>query len=401
MKIDKKNSLPPKMGFSTSSVHGGSIVEEKHRPLTTPIYQTATYTFEDTQNLHDFFQGKLDRVAEYGRYGNPTQNVAEGKLTSLENAEACLLMASGMNAVTTAILSICRQGDHIVITDDSYRRTRQFVIQILSKFGISFTFVKPQIKTIEQAIMSQKTKLLISESPTNPYLHILDMEALAKICQQNKVKSLIDSTFATPYNQRPLSFGIDIVVHSVTKYLSGHNDILGGAILGKEYLINAFRDLLSIMGGVIDPNSCYLLLRGLKTFALRIQQQNNSTQKIAEFLESHPKIEKVYYLGLKSHPNYELAKKQMRGFGGVVSFLVKADLKNTSKFVDQMQLAQIAPSLGGVETLIEQPALMSYYEMDDSERAKIGIHSNLIRLAVGIEDVEDLLSDLDQALALL
>ncbi len=401
METDKKTIKLPQMGFSTSSVHGGSVMEAQHCPLTTPIYQTATYTFKNTQGLHDFFQGKSDRIAEYGRYGNPTQSVAEAKLKSLENAEACLLMASGMNAVTTAILSICRQGDHIVITDDSYRRTRQFVTQVLSKFGISFNFVKPQIEDIEKAVVSQKTKLLISESPTNPYLHILDMEALARVCKQNNVKSLIDSTFATPYNQRPLAFGIDIVIHSVTKYLSGHNDILGGAILGKEHLINAFRELLSIMGGVIDPNSCYLLLRGLKTFALRIQQQNSSTQKIAEFLESHPKIEKVYYLGLKSHSNYELAKKQMRGFGGVVSFLVKADLENTSKFIDQMQFAQIAPSLGGVETLIEQPALMSYYEMEDSERVKIGIHSNLVRLSVGIEDVEDLISDLNQALRLL
>ena len=279
MESSKKFIESSKVGFSTSSVHAGEVVEKHHRPLTTPIYQTATYTFENTQNLHDFFQGKLNRVAEYGRYGNPTQEIAENKLKALENAESCLLLASGMNAVTTAIFSICRKGDHIVITDDSYRRTRQFITQVLSKFDISFTFVNPHVRDIEKAITEKKTKLLISESPTNPYLHVLDMKVIANICKKNKVKSLIDSTFATPYNQRPLDFGIDIVVHSVTKYLGGHNDILGGAVLGKEYLINAFRELLAIMGGIIDPNSCYLLLRGLKTFALRIKHQNNSAQK--------------------------------------------------------------------------------------------------------------------------
>ncbi len=398
MESSKKFIKSSKVGFSTCSVHAGEVVEKNHRPLTTPIYQTATYTFENTQNLHDFFQGKLNRVAEYGRYGNPTQNIAENKLKALENAESCLLLASGMNAVTTAILSICRKGDHIVITDDSYRRTRQFITQVLSKFDVNFTFVNPYVQDIEKAITENKTKLLISESPTNPYLHVLDMEAIANICQKNKVKSLIDSTFATPYNQRPLDFGIDIVIHSVTKYLGGHNDILGGAVLGKEYLISAFKELLAIMGGVIDPNSCYLLLRGLKTFALRIKHQNNSAQKIAEFLSSHPKIQKVYYLGLKSHSNHELAKKQMNGFGGVISFLVKTNLEGTSKFIDTMQLAQIAPSLGGVETLIEQPALMSYYEMEPSERAKIGIHGNLVRLSIGIEDTKDIINDLTQAL---
>ena len=402
MKSDPPHSdqrISSGMGFSTASVHAGETAEKAHRPLTSPIYQTATYTFEDTQNLHDFFQGKLNRVAEYGRYGNPTQNIAENKLKILENAEACLLCASGMTAVTTAILSICRQGDHIVITDDSYRRTRQFVMQVLSKFGIDFSFVEPRMKYIQEAILRKKTKLLISESPTNPYLHVLDMKAIAEICKQNQVKSLIDSTFATPYNQRPLDFGIDIVVHSITKYLGGHNDILGGAIFGKEHLITAFKELLSIMGGVIDPNSCYLLIRGLKTFALRIKHQNDSAQKIAEFLEAHPKIEKVYYLGLSSHPNHDLASKQMRGFGGVISFLVKADLAHTSKFIDRVRLAQIAPSLGGVETLIEQPALMSYYEMPEAERVQIGIYGNLVRLSVGIEDTEDLMDDIDQALA--
>ena len=303
-----------------------------------------------------------------------------------------------MTAVTTVILSILKQGDHIVITDDSYRRTRQFVIQVLSKFGIQFTFVKPYAEDIEAAFENQKTKLLISESPTNPYLHVLDMEAVADICQKHKVKSMIDSTFATPYNQRPLDFGIDIVIHSVTKYMGGHNDILGGAILGKNHLVTAFKEVLSMMGGIIDPHSCYLLIRGLKTFALRIKQQNESAEKIAGFLEAHPKVKRVYYPGLASHPNHELAKKQMNGFGGVISFIVEGDLNTTSEFIDRLKIPLIAPSLGGVESLIEQPALMSFYEMLEEEREQLGIYGNLVRLSVGIENSDDLISDLEQSL---
>ena len=385
-------------GFSTLAVHAGEPRIKEHQPLTTPIYQTATYTFKDTKSVHNFFQGKEDRIAEYGRYGNPTQKVAEQKLKELENAEACLLFSSGMNAVSTAILGICKQGDHIVITDDSYRRTRQFVTQILSKFGIEFSFVKPDSESMEKAIQPDKTRLLISESPTNPYLHILDLKEVARICKKYKIKSLIDSTFATPYNQRPIEFGIDIVIHSITKYLGGHNDILGGALLSKEHLILAFKELQSIMGGVIDAHSSYLLIRGLKTFPLRIKQQNKSSQKIASFLEEHPNIERVWYPGLRSHPNHSLAKAQMKGYGGVISFLVKADLDKTSRFINSMKIAQIAPSLGGVETLIEQPALMSYYETPNDEREKLGIYGNLVRLSVGIEDTNDLISDLDQSL---
>ena len=390
--------MDQRSGFSTLAVHGGEHRNKEHQPLTTPIYQTATYTFEDTKSLHNFFQGKDDRIAEYGRYGNPTQQVAEQKLRGLEQAEACLLFSSGMNAITTAILSICKKGDHIVLTDDSYRRTRQFVIQILHKFGIGFSFVKPDSKSIAEAILPDQTKLLISESPTNPYLHILDMQKIVSVCKKYKIKSLVDATFATPYNQRPLKFGIDIVAHSITKYLGGHNDILGGALLGREHLISAFKELQSIMGGVIDPHSCYLLIRGLKTFPLRIRQQNESSQKIATFLEGHGKIKRVWYPGLRSHPNHLLARSQMDGYGGVISFLVKADLNTTSSFIDSMKIAQIAPSLGGVETLIEQPALMSYYEMPDSEREKLGIYGNLVRLSVGIEDTDDIISDLEQSL---
>ena len=209
---------------------------------------------------------------------------------------------------------------------------------------------------------------------------------------------MIDATFATPYNQQPTSFGIDLVVHSVTKYLSGHNDILGGALLGKEHLISAMKDLQSIMGGLLDPNSCYLLLRGLKTFALRVKHQNESALEIAKFLEGHEKIEKVWYPGLESHPDHAIASKQMRGFGGVISFQVKGDLQSGSDFIDALEIPYIAPSLGGVESLIEQPALMSYYDLTTEQRLQVGIADNLIRFSVGVEDTSDIIADLKQGL---
>ncbi len=387
-----------KKGYSTRAVHGGEPRKKEHYPLTTPIYQTATYTFENTADLHDFFQGKTKRVAEYGRYGNPTQQVAEEKLRELEGAEACLLFSSGMSAVTTAILAICKKGDHLVITSDSYRRTRQFILQVLSKYDIEYSFVEPTAKALEESF-KDNTRLLISESPTNPYLHVLDLEAVADVCKKHRVKSMIDATFATPYNQRPIEFGIDLVVHSATKYLAGHNDLMAGALLGKQFLVDAIKELQSIMGGVLDANSSYLLIRGLKTFALRMKQQNESAMKIAAFLEKHDKVERVWYPGLETHPDFEIAVKQMNGFGGVISFRIKGDLQSGTTFVDGTEIPFIAPSLGGVETLIEQPALMSYYELSTEQREELGIYDNLIRLSVGIEDTEDLIADLDQALA--
>ncbi len=387
-----KSSLQP----ATLSVHAGELYSE-HYPITTPIFQTSTYYFAKTKDLHDFFQGKSKRIAEYGRYGNPTQKAAEKKLAALDKAEACLLCSSGMNAITSTIISMCRSGDHIIITDDSYRRTRQFIMEIISKFNIQFSFVKPDIQEI-QKVIKPSTRLLISESPTNPYLYLLDIQKVADICKQHSIKSIIDSTIATPYNQNPIEFGIDIVIHSVTKYLAGHNDILGGAILGKSHLISAISDFQSMTGGIMDPHACYLLIRGLKTFALRLEHQNQSALEIARTLEKNKYIKQVWYPGLPSHPHHAIARKQMKGFGGVISFMVDADIDKTSKFIDCLQIPKIAPSMGGVESLIEQPALMSYYELSNIEREKISIFGNLVRLSVGIEDTSDLVQDIEKAL---
>jgi len=384
---------------STLAVHGGEPHQKAHDAITTPIVAASTYVFKSTAELRSYFDGDIDRE-EYGRYGNPTVRAAEGKLAQLEGAGDCVLFPSGMSAVTTTLLLMLKSGDHVVMTSDCYRRTRQFVGTVLGRFGVTATLVEPgDYEGLEKAIVPGKTKLLISESPTNPYLRVVDLPRLAKIRDRHAgVKILIDSTFATPINQRPLQLGADLVLHSCTKYFGGHNDLLAGAVCGNEGLVSAIRDFRGVMGGVLDPHSAYLLIRGIKTLALRVERQNASALEIAQFLERHPKVEKVFYPLLPSHPDHAIAREQLRGGGGVVSFLVKGGLDEGSKVIDACKIASLAPSLGGVETLIEQPALMSFYEMTTEQRLQIGIRDNLIRLAVGIEDVADLIADLGQAL---
>jgi cystathionine gamma-synthase len=391
------HELPGPLGPSTTAVHGGEPRPKPAHALATPIVQTATYSFANTQELVDHFEGKIDRV-EYGRYGNPTQRIAEAKLAALEGADDCLLFSSGMAAMTTTLFAILSRGTHVVVTDDSYRRTRQFLNQTLSRFGIEVSTVPAgDYDALEDAIRPT-TRALVSESPTNPYNRIMDLARFAEIGRRHRVKTVIDGTFATPYNQRPLEFGIDIVMHSATKFLGGHNDLLAGAVLGSRELVEGIRSLHAVSGAVVDPFAAYLLVRGLKTFALRMERQNANAQAVAEFLVRHPRVSAVHYAGLPSHPQHEIAKKQMRGYGGVVSFEVRGDLAAASRVVDACRIPYIASSLGGVESLIEQPAIMSFYELTTEERLAIGIKDSLIRYSVGIEDADDLIADLAQSL---
>jgi len=380
------------------SVHGGEPRQKPSHALTTPIVQTTTYTWANSQELKDYFDGKIDERIDYGRYGNPTQKVAESKLAALEGAADCLLFASGMGAMTTVLYALLSRGTHVVITDDSYRRTRQFLNAMLPRYGIEISTVPAgDYEALEDAI-KPTTRVLVSESPTNPYNRILDLERFGAIGRKHRVKTVIDATFATPYNVRPLDWGVDLVMHSASKYLGGHNDLLAGAVLGSRHLIGGIRSLQATTGAIVDPFAAYLLVRGLKTFALRMERQNQSAQTIAEFLAAHPRVERVHYPGLPSHPGHDVAKKQMRGFGGVVSFEVRGDLDAASRVVDACTIPYIAASLGGVESLIEQPAIMSFYELTTEERLQVGIKDNLIRYAVGIEDADDLIADLAQAL---
>jgi len=387
------------VGPSTLAVHGGEPRDKLAHALTTPIVQTATYTWANSQELKDHFEGNIEHRIDYGRYGNPTQRTAELKMAALEGAGDCLLFSSGMAGITTALFAMLSRGAHVVITDDSYRRTRQFLHATLSRFGIEASTVPAgDYEALEDAIRPT-TRVLVSESPTNPYNRILDLERFAAIGRRHRVKTVIDATFATPYNVRPLEYGVDIVMHSATKYLSGHNDLLAGAVLGSRDLVQGFRQLQAMTGATVDPFAAYLLVRGLKTFALRMERQNANAQAIAEFLAKHPRVERVHYAGLPTHPAHDIARKQMRGFGGVVSFEVRGDLDAASRVVDACTIPYIAASLGGVESLIEQPAIMSFYELSTEERLEVGIKDNLIRYSVGIEDAHDLIADLDQALA--
>ena len=388
--------------LSTEVVHAGENRPFPHHALALPIFDTATYTFENTADLRQFMEARMWGLAEgrveYGRYGNPTVFAVEARVAALSAGQAAVLMSSGMAAVTNTLLSLLYAGDHLVITDDSYRRTRQFCTTFLKRWGIECSVVSAgDLEQLESAIRPN-TKIIVSESPTNPYLRVLDLERLVDIAKRHKVKTLIDSTFATPINQRPLEFGIDLVVDSATKYLGGHNDLLAGVVVGSESLMAMIRQNQWVLGSVCDPHTAYLVQRGLKTLALRVRQQNMSAMKVAEFLEAQIQVRRVWYPGLRSHPDHDIAREQMRGFGGVVSFELDGDLEATSGFIDAVQLPLIASSLGGVETLIEQPALMSYFELSTEERLEVGIKDNLVRLSVGIESPDDLIADLAKAL---
>lgn len=390
-------SRSAEMGPSTRAVHGGERRPKAYFSITTPVVHSSTFTFPRTADLIEFMEGRATRGEEYGRYGNPTREEVESKLAALEGAEAALLFSSGMAAITTTLLAVLRRDAHVVFTSDCYRKTRQFAQTVLRKFGMACDLVPPNVAAVEAAL-KPNTQLIFTESPTNPYLSVVDLEKLVALARSRRIKTVIDSTFGTPYNQRPLELGVDLVIHSATKYLGGHNDILAGCIMGGSDLVSAIRDLQGVLGAVPDPMGCYLLGRGLKTFALRMERQNASGQAVAEYLESHPKVARVHYPGLASHPDHAVARRQMRGFGGVVSFELHGTLQDCSRFVDALKIPQIAPSLGGVESLIEQPALMSFFELSPEDRAAIGIKENLLRFAIGIEDADDLIRDLQQAL---
>ena len=286
----------------------------------------------------------------------------------------------------------------MVLFADCYRRTRQFVTTFLARFGVESTLVPPSDVDALEAALRPETKLVISEAPTNPYQRVPDLTRIAEICRARRIKTMIDSTFATPINLRPAEHGIDLVVHSATKYIGGHHDTLGGVLAGKAGLVDLVRDLRNVLGGVLDPHAAYLLLRGAKTMALRVAEQNRTALALARTLEGHPKVRRVHYPGLESHPDHATAARLMDGYGGVVTFEVDGDLAATSRVVDAARIPRIAPSLGGVESLIEQPALMSFFELTTEQRREVGIEDSLIRYAVGIEDVDDLSGDLLSAL---
>ncbi|MEC7977412.1 MAG: PLP-dependent aspartate aminotransferase family protein [Planctomycetota bacterium] len=389
---------PQGPGLSTLSVHAGESRQKPANSLTDPIVCASTYSFENSQAIIDYIEQDQQR-GEYGRYGNPGEWVVEQKLAALDGAEDGVLYSSGMAAIVGLFMTRLNQGDEVIFFDECYHRSREFCTKHLSRFGVVTRQVKAcDYEAMEDAI-NENTRLLVSESPTNPHLSVVDLERFATIGKKHQVDTLIDATLATPYNLRPIEYGVDYVLHSATKYLGGHNDLLAGVIVGSKEKLEDVRKLRGIMGAINAPHSIYLLERGLKTFELRMERHNQNGQAVAEFLADHPAVEKVYYPGLESHPYYEVAQETMRGFGGLVTFLVKdADWRQTANIVDHCKIARIAPSLGGVETLIEQPLVMSYFQCTPEERKRFGIPDNMIRVACGIENTADLIQDLSQAI---
>ena len=385
-------------GFSTTSVHAGEARQKPTNSITDPIVMASTFTFTNTQSIIDFIENDEDR-GEYGRYGVPGEKVVERKLAALEGAEEGILYASGMAALVGVFNSKLNQGDEIIFSDECYHRSREYCRKHLSRFGIVTRVVKTGDYDALESAINFNTKMLVSESPTNPHLSILDLERFAAIGKKHNVETLIDATLATPFNVKPIEYGIDYVMHSATKYAGGHNDLLAGVVLGSSEKLADVRALRGVMGAINSPHNCYLLERGLKTFELRMQRHNENGQRVAEFLDSHPKVARVLYPGLDSHPYHKIACETMRGFGGLVTFeMADADWKQTASVVDATHLARIAPSLGGVETLIEQPLVMSYWGYTPEERASFGITDNMIRLACGIENTNDIIADLEQAI---
>jgi cystathionine gamma-synthase len=389
---------PAAKGDSTRSVHGGERDARVSDAITVPIYQTSTYTFRNSEEVRAYQEGRLSRD-EYGRYGNPTWRAVERKLADLEGGDDAVLFASGMCAATTTFFAMLPQGSHLVVTSDCYRRTRQFIRQYLTKLGVETTVIEPaDVQKLADALRPE-TKLFFTESPTNPYLRVIDVAEAARVCHARGVKVVIDSTFASPVNHRALADGADLVLHSATKYLAGHNDLLAGAAVGPAPIVGALRDAVGVLGGILDAHPAWLLLRGLKTLGLRMARHNENGERLAAWLEAHPKVKRVWYPGLASHPDHAVAARTMRGFGGVVTFELATDFAGTERFLDALAIPHIGPSLGGVESLVEMPATMSYWDQSRDERYALGITDSLIRFSAGVEDTADLVADFEQALA--
>ena len=389
-------------GPSTCAVHGGEPHDNPYHSLPIPIVQSSTYRFADTADLVAYMEERMSLDTpqrwDYARYGNATVQAAEKKIAALENGDDAVLLSSGMAAVTNTLLMFLSSGEHFVMTDDCYRRTREFAQSFLSRWDIKASVVQAGDYDALEAAITPQTRLIFSETPTNPFLRVLDLPRVVEIARRHGVRTILDSTIATPFNLKPLDAGIDLVIHSATKYLGGHNDLLAGAVVGNGDSTGLLREAVGTLGSVVDPHCAYLLLRGMKTLALRMERQNASALAIARFLEGHPKVRRVYFPGLPSHPDHDVARRQMRGFGGVVSMEMEADGEATRRFLDAVRMPIIAPSFGGTESLIEQPSIMSYYEIEPELRRSWGITDELVRFAVGVEDTDDLIADLAQAL---
>jgi cystathionine beta-lyase/cystathionine gamma-synthase len=381
--------LTDRARFSTICLHAGQEPDPSTGAIITPIYQTSTYVQEELGKHKGF---------EYGRTQNPTRMALERNLAAIEAGKEGFAFASGMAAIS-AIATMLKSGDHVVVSDNTYGGTFRLFDKVLSRYNLSFTYVDTsQLDLVEQA-MTSTTRMLFVETPTNPVMRITDLRAAADLAHRHDARLVVDNTFASPYIQRPIEFGADLVTHSTTKYLNGHSDSIGGIVVAvRDDDIEWLRFVQNAAGAILSPFDSFLVLRGTKTLALRMQQHNANGQALAEFLSAHPKVKHVYYPGLPTHPQHELAKRQMRGFGGMIAFeLGSQDLAR--RLLNAVRLHALAESLGGVETLISHPATMTHASVPPERRAAIGITDGMVRISAGIEDIDDLKDDLTQALA--
>ncbi len=370
----------------TASVHAGTHLDPNTRGVNTPIYTSSAYDYRERSE------------PVYPRlFNTPNQQAVVAKLAALENAEDGVLFSSGMAAISTLFLTLLKAGDHVVLQDQIYGGTYAFVVNLLERAGIGYSFAAPDIASLQAAVTAQ-TRMIYVESPANPLLQAVDLQGLAALGRELGVATVIDSTFASPVNQNPLQFGLDVVIHSGTKYLGGHSDLCCGVALGNQALMEQVRQTATYLGGSLDAQSCYLLERSLKTLHVRVQRQNDNALFLARALERHPQVGRVYYPGLESHPSHAIAKAQMRGFGGMLSFELGVEATTPELFLQKLQLIQPALSLGGVETTVCVPALTSHKNVPAEERQRQGITARTIRLSVGIENAEDLLADIEAAL---
>lgn len=388
-----------KKGFSTRAIHVGTNPCKLTGSHVAPIYQTSTFVFKNVDEGARRFAGDEDGYI-YTRLGNPTETELEEKIAALEGGDMAIATASGMAAISTTLISLLKKGDHIVAGDTLYGCTHSLISGLLPEYGIEVTMVDTSdIDNIEKA-MKPNTKVVYIETPANPTLKIVDIKASADIAHKHGAKLVVDNTFMSPYLQRPLEHGADIVVHSATKYLGGHGDLIAGLIIGSKDIIPKMKmPYFKDFGGVISPFNAWLLSRGIKTLSVRMERHSENAQKVAEYLERHELIEEVYYPGLEHHPQHELAKKQMDGFGGMMSFELKGGIEAGKVLMNSVKMISLAVSLGCVDSLIQHPASMTHSPVPKEERLKVGITDGLVRLSVGIEDIEDIIADLDQALA--
>jgi cystathionine beta-lyase/cystathionine gamma-synthase len=377
------------MKFSTKAIHAGQEPDPSTGAVSVPIYQTSTYAQEGLGKHKGF---------EYARTQNPTRLALERNLAALEGGRACFAFASGM-AATNAVMTLLKSGDHVIVSDNTYGGTFRLFDKVLRNFGLEFSYVDAREPlNIEEAARAE-TRMVFIETPTNPVMSLVDIRAVSEITRRRGIRLVVDNTFMSPFFQRPLELGADIVVHSTTKYLNGHSDSVGGAvILNDEENIRAMAFIQNAAGAILSPMDSWLVMRGTKTLAVRMRQHDENGRRVAQFLSEHPKVRKVYYPGLKSHPQHELAQRQMSGFGGILSFET-GSVENARRVLESVRVCTLGESLGGVETLISHPATMTHASVPEAERNRLGITQGLVRVSVGIEDVEDIVADLDQALS--